>query len=106
MQREKVKRDAFSLFGFLFFLFFIRKLFPFNFIFPAKKRAILVEWLNNTLPGLRLPLNASDEELRMCLIDGTILCRILNRLRIGSVSEVVENVFISLFYKAIWMLNS
>ncbi|XP_040999316.1 kinesin-like protein KIN-14K isoform X5 [Juglans microcarpa x Juglans regia] len=53
----------------------------------AKKRAILVEWLNNTLPGLSLPLNASDEELRMCLIDGTILCRILNRLRIGSVSE-------------------
>ncbi|KAG6672865.1 hypothetical protein I3842_16G080100 [Carya illinoinensis] len=54
----------------------------------AKKRAILVEWLNNTLPGLSLSLNASDEELRMCLIDGTILCRILNRLRIGSVSEV------------------
>ncbi|KAG2664517.1 hypothetical protein I3760_16G085900 [Carya illinoinensis] len=53
----------------------------------AKKRAILVEWLNNTLPGLSLSLNASDEELRMCLIDGTILCRILNRLRIGSVSE-------------------
>ncbi|XP_042965113.1 kinesin-like protein KIN-14C isoform X8 [Carya illinoinensis] len=53
----------------------------------AKKRAILVEWLNNTLLGLSLSLNASDEELRMCLIDGTILCRILNRLRIGSVSE-------------------
>ncbi|XP_040999313.1 kinesin-like protein KIN-14K isoform X2 [Juglans microcarpa x Juglans regia] len=54
----------------------------------AKKRAILVEWLNNTLPGLSLPLNASDEELRMCLIDGTILCRILNRLRIGSEGDL------------------
>ncbi|KAG6672855.1 hypothetical protein I3842_16G080100 [Carya illinoinensis] len=54
----------------------------------AKKRAILVEWLNNTLPGLSLSLNASDEELRMCLIDGTILCRILNRLRIGSEGDL------------------
>ncbi|KAM4114584.1 hypothetical protein ACJW30_04G079700 [Castanea mollissima] len=54
----------------------------------AKQRAILLEWLNNTLPDVNLPLNASDEDLRMCLIDGTILCRILNMLRIGSVNEV------------------
>jgi len=54
----------------------------------AKQRAILLEWLNNTLPDVNLPLNASDEDLRMSLIDGTILCRILNMLRIGSVNEV------------------
>lgn len=51
---------------------------------------MLLEWLNNTLPDLSLPLNASDEVLRMCLNDGTVLCRILNRLRPGSVKEVVE----------------
>ena len=92
MTRVKVKKDDFSLFTYL--LIFIYKLiffFPFYFFFPAKQRAILLEWLNNTLPDVNLPLNASDEDLRMSLIDGTILCRILNMLRIGSVNEVVEN---------------
>ncbi|BBH03365.1 P-loop nucleoside triphosphate hydrolases superfamily protein with Calponin Homology domain [Prunus dulcis] len=33
----------------------------------------------------KLPLDASEEELRACLIDGTVLCRILNKLCPGSV---------------------
>lgn len=45
----------------------------------------LVEWLNFIVPYLRLPLDASEEELRACLIDGTVLCRILNKLCPGSV---------------------
>ncbi|KAK9926284.1 hypothetical protein M0R45_023524 [Rubus argutus] len=53
----------------------------------GKRRAYLVEWLNSLLPDLGLPVTASDEDLRSCLIDGTILCRILNRLRPGSVDE-------------------
>uniref|UniRef100_F6GTL1 Kinesin-like protein n=1 Tax=Vitis vinifera TaxID=29760 RepID=F6GTL1_VITVI len=40
------------------------------------------------LPNLNLPVKASVEELRACLIDGAVLCRFLNRLRPGSVSEV------------------
>lgn len=56
--------------------------------FAGKRRAYLVEWLNSLLPDLGLPVTASDEDLRSCLIDGTILCRILNRLRPGSVDEV------------------
>jgi len=59
---------------------------------------MLLEWLNNTLPDLSLPLNASDEVLRMCLNDGTVLCRILNRLRPGSVKEVVECFFFFFFF--------
>lgn len=47
-----------------------------------------MEWLNSLLPDLGLPVSASDEDLRSCLIDGTILCQILNRLRPGSVDEV------------------
>ncbi|KAM1185398.1 hypothetical protein ACFX2I_014604 [Malus domestica] len=45
----------------------------------------LVEWLNFIVPYLRLPLDATEEELRACLIDGTVLCRILNKLCPGSV---------------------
>jgi hypothetical protein len=72
-------------------IFICKLIFPFYFFLPAKQRAILLEWLNNTVPDLSLPLNASDEDIRMCLIDGTVLCRILNWLRPGSVYEVVES---------------
>ncbi|KAG7611439.1 Kinesin motor domain [Arabidopsis suecica] len=44
----------------------------------------LVEWLNETLPYLNLPWEASEEELRACLVDGTVLCNLLNQLSPGS----------------------
>ncbi|KHG03288.1 Kinesin-4 -like protein [Gossypium arboreum] len=44
----------------------------------------LVNWLNGMLPDLRLPLDATEEELRQYLIDGTIFCTILNKLRPSS----------------------
>ncbi|EOA19102.1 hypothetical protein CARUB_v10007770mg [Capsella rubella] len=44
----------------------------------------LVEWLNETLPYLNLPWEASEEELRACLMDGTVLCNLLNQLSPGS----------------------
>ncbi|CAK9147721.1 unnamed protein product [Ilex paraguariensis] len=53
----------------------------------AKQREALVEWLNSLLPNLSLSINVSDEKLRTLLIDGTVLCQILNRLRPGSVTE-------------------
>ncbi|XP_017972201.1 PREDICTED: kinesin-4 isoform X1 [Theobroma cacao] len=53
----------------------------------SKQRAVLVEWLNSILPNLSLPINASDEELRANLVDGAVLCKILNRVRPGSVNE-------------------
>ncbi|KAF8379514.1 hypothetical protein HHK36_028952 [Tetracentron sinense] len=55
----------------------------------AKQQDDLVEWLNSMFPSLSLPPGASEEELRACLIDGTILCSILNRLSPGSVDEEV-----------------
>ncbi|XP_044476477.1 kinesin-like protein KIN-14P isoform X2 [Mangifera indica] len=54
----------------------------------ANQRAILVEWLNSINPHLNLPTKASDEELRACLIDGTLLSQILKRLRLVSDNEV------------------
>ncbi|XP_070033970.1 kinesin-like protein KIN-14K isoform X2 [Nicotiana tabacum] len=53
----------------------------------AKQQAILVEWINSLLPYLSLPINASDEELRTYLVDGTILCQLLNKLKPGSIPE-------------------
>lgn len=45
----------------------------------------LVEWLNQALPHLNMPLDASEEELRAYLIDGTVLCSILNKFCPGLV---------------------
>ncbi|CAN6714314.1 unnamed protein product [Malus baccata var. baccata] len=53
----------------------------------GKRRAYLVEWLNSLVPNLGLPTNASYEDLRSCLIDGTVLCQMLNRLRPGLVDK-------------------
>ncbi|KAF3580575.1 hypothetical protein DY000_02033797 [Brassica cretica] len=44
----------------------------------------LVEWLNETLPYLNLPWEASEEELIACLMDGTVFCNLLNQLSPGS----------------------
>ncbi|KAJ0105542.1 hypothetical protein Patl1_19112 [Pistacia atlantica] len=54
----------------------------------ANQRALLVEWFNIILPHLNLPIKASDEELKACLIDGTLLTQILKRLRLVSYKEV------------------
>ena len=51
----------------------------------------LVEWLNQTLPYLNLPLEASEDELRVCLRDGTVLCSLLNQLSPGSMRMVLMN---------------
>ncbi|XP_073317006.1 kinesin-like protein KIN-14C [Primulina huaijiensis] len=54
----------------------------------AKQRGTLIEWLNGVLPDLNLPINASDEELRAFLVDGSVLCRLLNKLKPGSMTEI------------------
>ncbi|KAF9671385.1 hypothetical protein SADUNF_Sadunf12G0041800 [Salix dunnii] len=49
----------------------------------ANQRAILVEWMSSIVPDINFPVKASSEQLRACLIDGTVLLQILNRLRPG-----------------------
>ncbi|KAK9008693.1 hypothetical protein V6N11_075578 [Hibiscus sabdariffa] len=53
----------------------------------ANDRELVIEWLNTILPDLSLPTEASDDELRACLIDGTVLCKILNILRPDSLNQ-------------------
>ncbi|KAE8729901.1 Kinesin-4 [Hibiscus syriacus] len=55
--------------------------------FYGKKRELVIEWINSILPDFSLPTEASDEELRACLLDGTVLCRILNMIRPNSLNE-------------------
>ncbi|KAL3599066.1 hypothetical protein D5086_006984 [Populus alba] len=45
----------------------------------------MIEWLNRSLPHLNLPSDASEEKLRAYLIDGTVLCNILDKLCPGLV---------------------
>ncbi|XP_022152049.1 kinesin-like protein KIN-14M isoform X2 [Momordica charantia] len=47
----------------------------------AKQRVILAEWLRSFFPGLNLPINASDEDLKACLLDANVLSQILNKLK-------------------------
>ncbi|KAL4194178.1 hypothetical protein AMTRI_Chr05g67360 [Amborella trichopoda] len=54
----------------------------------SKQRAEVVEWLNALFDHLILPSETSEEDLRACLIDGTILCGILNKLSPSSITKV------------------
>ncbi|KAL0555112.1 hypothetical protein IC582_009045 [Cucumis melo] len=47
----------------------------------AKQIMILAEWLRSIFPGLNLPINASDEDLKACLLDANVLSQILNKLK-------------------------
>ncbi|RRT38925.1 hypothetical protein B296_00023743 [Ensete ventricosum] len=54
----------------------------------AKRRSEVIEWLNSLFPGLDIPLDASEGELRERLVDGALLCGILKRFNPGSSGEV------------------
>ncbi|CAD5174890.1 unnamed protein product [Musa acuminata subsp. malaccensis] len=45
----------------------------------AKRRSEVIEWLNSLFPGLDIPVDALEEELRARLLDGALLCGILKR---------------------------
>ncbi|GAB2273914.1 hypothetical protein Dimus_008684 [Dionaea muscipula] len=51
----------------------------------------MTEWIHSILPNLDMPLEASEEDTRAWLLDGTILCQILNRLRPGSVEVGISS---------------
>jgi hypothetical protein len=56
----------------------------------------LITWINVVLPNFNMPLEISEEELRACLRDGSVLCTILDKLVPGSL-EVVGISFIVLY---------
>lgn len=62
----------------------------------GSRLAPLITWVNAVLPNFNLPLEISEEELRACLRDGSVLCTILDKLVPGSL-EVVGIYFIVLY---------
>lgn len=50
----------------------------------GSRLAPLITWINAVLPNFNLPLEISEEELRACLRDGSVLCTILDKLVPGS----------------------
>lgn len=56
----------------------------------AKQRLILAAWLRGIFPGLNLPINACDEDLKACLLDANVLSQILNRLKKPSSAKEKE----------------
>ncbi|KAF3796805.1 Kinesin [Nymphaea thermarum] len=57
----------------------------------ARQRAEVVEWLNGMFHSLRIPADASEEDLRRRLVDGTVLCGLMKKLNPGTASEVDAN---------------
>ncbi|GAU19444.1 hypothetical protein TSUD_76880, partial [Trifolium subterraneum] len=55
-----------------------------NRIEEGNRLVLLIEWINAVLPNFNLPLEISEEELRECLRDGSVLCSILDKLVPGS----------------------
>ncbi|KAK7815582.1 kinesin-like protein kin-14j [Quercus suber] len=62
---------------------YVEQLESFRVMAEGNQQSSLVEWINGMLPHLSLPLEASEEDLRACLIDGTVLCSVLNKLSPG-----------------------
>ncbi|XP_075641813.1 kinesin-like protein KIN-14J isoform X2 [Castanea sativa] len=62
---------------------YVEQLESFRVMAEGNQQSSLVEWINGMLPHLSLPLEASEEDLRACLIDGTVLCSVLNELSPG-----------------------
>ncbi|XP_020105666.1 kinesin-like protein KIN-14C isoform X2 [Ananas comosus] len=73
----------------------------------ASRRADLLEWLNSLFPDFDVPVDASEEELREQLYDGTVLCCVLNRLIPGVVeSELLLQSSRGAFFSSDQQLNN
>ncbi|CAL0312646.1 unnamed protein product [Lupinus luteus] len=66
--------------------------FPRGSVFEGSQLASLVNWINVVLPNFNLPLETSEEELRLWLRDGSVLCSILDKLVPGSVERGIDSL--------------
>ncbi|GLJ23584.1 hypothetical protein SUGI_0446720 [Cryptomeria japonica] len=53
------------------------------------KRSIVAAWLNSLFDSLHLPNVPSEEELRRCLRDGSLLCHLMNKINAGSIPNII-----------------
>ncbi|KAH7296834.1 hypothetical protein KP509_26G041000 [Ceratopteris richardii] len=57
----------------------------------AARRSLAASWLQKMVGPLELPSNPSEEELRLCLRNGLVLCNLMNKIHPGAVLKIVEN---------------
>ncbi|KAI5058680.1 hypothetical protein GOP47_0026850 [Adiantum capillus-veneris] len=57
----------------------------------AARRSQAASWLQKMVGPLNLPSNPSEEELRLCLRNGLVLCTLINKIHPGAVLKMVEN---------------
>lgn len=56
----------------------------------ATRRSDVAAWLNSMSVTLNLPDDPSEEDLRACLSNGSILCQVMNKLNPGSIPKIVS----------------
>ncbi|PUZ74787.1 hypothetical protein GQ55_1G093600 [Panicum hallii var. hallii] len=54
---------------------------------PSRRRPDAVEWLRSLFPDVRLPPQATDDDLRAALANGRLLCALLRRLLPGALLD-------------------
>lgn len=56
----------------------------------ATRRTDVAAWLNGMFATVNLPDEPSEEDLRACLSNGSILCQVMNKLNPGSIPKIVS----------------
>jgi len=62
-------------------------------VITGARRSDVAAWLNNMFDTLHLPDEPSEEDLRACLNNGSILCKLMNKLNPGSISKVTLHFY-------------
>eukprot|EP00250_Pteridium_aquilinum_P001441 c11635_g1_i1 orf=461-859(+) len=56
----------------------------------VSRRCQAASWLQRTIGPLDLPIDPTEEDLRHCLRDGSVLCRLINKVDPALLSKVLE----------------
>ncbi|KAH7435606.1 hypothetical protein KP509_06G071600 [Ceratopteris richardii] len=64
----------------------------------ASRRFQAASWMQTMVGPLELSSQPSEEEFRMCLRNGIVLCNLINKIHPGAVSKIVENHSFSMPY--------
>ncbi|KAI5064530.1 hypothetical protein GOP47_0021200 [Adiantum capillus-veneris] len=61
-----------------------------NAVESVSKRCHAASWLQRMIGPLDLPIDPSEEDLRLCLRDGSVLCRLITKVDPALLSKVLE----------------
>nr|AMS24247.1 kinesin 14-IIa protein [Marsilea vestita] len=58
----------------------------------ARRRFQAAAWMQNMVGPLDLSLEPTEEEFRMCLMNGVVLCNLINKVHPGAVPQIVQHI--------------